>query len=595
MPQFRSRVKQKMSQMPVSRQLILAITLIVFLILTAMTGFTYERTIGIINRQQSSSSQEILDLKRNNFSSYMAQLENYSMQLRYNDRLLNIMSSDKPIDYVSSSTVSSALRDTFLTRGDVVSYRVYLLKSQTCYSITRSDFNVRSFSAQSVGDGDLFQEANSAKNNYLAFRPEYGENGKFLTVCRVFINIINRRPLAFVEVTVDNSFCAGLSSRNSGMNSILGILNRQGQLTFTSDDSILSTRNISQVKPVLSSRSGSVSLGKKDYLTVSSDTADGNWKLVSLLPQDILREPVARNRNLSLFLALIAFLVSACLISMLIRIQMRPLQTLAKQMRNVGRGDFKTKVHAGGSAEISNLSRQFNWMTDRIDDLIQKNYVSELNEKIAQMKALEAQVDPHFLYNTLQAISTEAVLSGQKTIQQMIEALASLLRYSVREKDRVPIETEISHVRQYLFLQNARFEDRLAYEIQVDDAAQSLLIPKISILSLVENSIKHGLENSSERIFIRVCVQVAENELKIAVSDDGRGMTQQRLAEVRDMTAPEGMDESSSIGLPNLAARMKILYGERAVLSIASEHGAGTKVELAIPLNEEGGTSCINR
>lgn len=594
MPRFWFRIKQQINQMPVSRQLILAITLIVFLILTAMTGFTYGRTIETVNRQQLSSTQEILDLKKDDFSKYMAQLENYSMQLRYNDQLLHIISSEKPIDYTSSSTVSSALRDTFLTRGDIVSYRIYLLKNQTCYSITRSDFNVRSASFKSIEDAELFKEANSA-NSHIAFQPEYGKSGSFLTICRVFINIMNRRPLAFVEITVNNSYCKSLSADSSGMKSVLSILDRQGRLTYTSDDAVLDAQDIPQIKQVLSSQSRSVSLGKEDYLTVSSSTPDGNWKLISLLPQDTLREPVARNRNLSLFLALTAFLVSACLISMLIRIQMRPLRTLAKQMRNVGRGDFKTKVYVGGSAEVINLSRQFNWMTGQIDELIQKNYVAELNEKIAQMKALEAQVDPHFLYNTLQAISTEAVLSGQKTIQRMVEALASLLRYSVREKDRISVETEIRHVREYLFLQNARFEDRLAYEIHMDDCSQPLLIPKISILCLVENSIKHGVENSSDRISIQVSIRVSGGGLKIVVSDNGRGMSRERLAEVRGMTQSEGAGGSSGIGLPNLAARLKILYRERASLSIASEPAGGTKVELVIPLNEDEEDICTDR
>lgn len=590
MLRFRNRMKQKINQMSVAKQLVLAITLIVFLLLTAMTGFTYQRTIGIINQQQSASNLEILNLKKNSYISYINQLKNYTMLLRYNDRLYDIISSGKPLDYPSYSVVSSSLRDTFLARGDVVSYRFYLLKNQTCFSITRSDSNVRSSSFRSAADIDLFRQTNSAENSYLSFRPEYGANGQFLTVGRVFINISNRRPLAFVEITVDDSFCRGLSSDSNGIRSVLGVLDRKSRLLFSGDPAVLDSGNVPMLRPALPAQSGgscSVRLNGKEYLAVFTDTPDGEWRLLRLLPQDVLREPVVNTRNLSLFLALAAFLVSACVIFALIRIQIRPLQALAKQMKNVGRGDFKTKVHGGGSAEVNNLARQFNLMTEHIDELIQKNYVAELNEKIAQMKALEAQVDPHFLYNTLQAISTEAVLSGQKTIQRMVESLASLLRYSVREKDLVPLETEIRHVRQYLFLQDARFEDRLAYRIRADDASGKLLIPKISLLSLVENSIKHGLENSSEKISISVEVHTADTGLRITVSDDGCGMTRERLAEVRGMTEP-GSAEGSSIGLPNLAARLAILYGGRASLSIDSEPGAGTKVELAIPLEKEG-------
>lgn len=585
------RIREKFHQMSVAKQMIIAITLIVFFSFTAITGFNYQRTIDIINRQQSASNLEILELKKDNFVSYMDQLENYTMQLRYNDRLYDIIYSGKPIDYSSNSLISSALRNTFLSRDDVISYRFYLLKSKTCFSISRSDFKVKSTAFGSEKDIDLYRQAYGAKDNYLAFRTEYGNDKKFLTICRLYINISNRRPLAFVEITVDDSFCKNLSSDNSGAQGILGIIDKDGRLAFSSNDDVLNTDSLPILSDALSNKSSrgssSMEIAGKDYLVVYSDTSDGRWRLIRILPQDILRQPIVNTRNITLLLVFAAFLVSAAVIFALIRAQLRPLQMLARQMQNVGRGDFKTKVRGGGSAEVNNLAMQFNRMTEQIDELIQKNYVAELNEKIAQMKALEAQVDPHFLYNTLQTISTEAVLSGQKTIQRMVESLASLLRYSVREKDMVPVGTELKHVRQYLFLQNARFEDRLVYSIAADEKLEGLLIPKISILSLVENSIKHGLENSCELISIAVEVRAENNCLRIAVTDNGKGMTEERLAEVRGMTEL-GSTEGSSIGLPNLAARLKILYDGHASLLISSTPGAGTRVDLMIPLDKEG-------
>ncbi|MEG6571160.1 sensor histidine kinase [[Clostridium] cellulosi] len=592
------RVKEKFHQMTVVKQMMIAITLIVFFSFTAITVFNYQRTIDIINRQQSDSNLEILDLKKNNYVSYMNQLEDYTMQLRYNDQIFNIINSGKPIDYSAYSTVSSLLRNTFLSRNDVVSYQFYLLKSKTCFSISSSDFNVRSFPFGSADEIYLYRQTYAAKGNYLTFRTEYGDGKKFLTICRLYINISNRRPLAFVKITVDDSFCRNLSSDSSGVQGILGIIDQDGKLAFSSDGNVLNTNSLPLVASALSGKNSkgscSVQLSGEEYLAVFSDTANGRWKLIRLLPQDVLRQPVVNTRNISLLLVLVAFIISAGVIYALIRAQLRPLQMLAKQMQNVGRGDFKTKVQGGGSAEVNNLAEQFNRMTEQIDELIQKNYVAELHEKIAQMKALEAQVDPHFLYNTLQTISTEAVLSGQKTIQRMVESLASLLRYSVREKDLVPVRTELKHVRQYLFLQTARFEDRLAYSIDADKALEEQMIPKISILSLVENSIKHGLENSCELISIAVQVRTSNDFLRITVTDNGKGMTEERLAEVRSMTELDNA-EGSSIGLPNLAARLKILYDGRASLLISSTPGTGTRVDLMIPLSQKGGASCIDR
>lgn len=583
-----AKLKKQVGGISLAKQLVFAITLMMFCVLTAVIGFTYNRTIQIINQQQAASNLETLNLKKSNFENYFSQLQDYSMLLRYNDRLFNIASSDKPLEYTETTYVNAALRDTFYSRNDIVSYKLYLLNSKTCYSISKSDFNIRNSSFQSLKDIPLFQSANTAKN-YLYYRPE-NQEGKLLTICRVFINIINQHPLAFVEITVDDSFLKKLSGDSSGMASVLGVLDQNSQFYYSGNSDILNKGNTSQIRPNfdLRERNGnfSVKLNQQEYLTVYSDSEDGRWRFLSLIPQDILEKTVVETRNLSLVLAMIAFLVSGALIFAMIRVQLRPLQVLAKQMKSVGKGNFKTRVDSGGNAEVNNLSRQFNLMTEHIDELIQKNYISELNEKTARLKALEAQINPHFLYNTLQAISTEAVLSGQHTIRQMVEALASMLRYSVLEKDMVQIKTEIKHVQEYLFLQTARFEDRLSYSIQVDPESESSMIPKISIQVLVENSIKHGLENSIGQICIAVKVGIADGALHISVADNGHGMTQERLEEVRNMTEFDRAD-TNGIGLTNLASRLNILYAGRASFFITSELDIGTTVELTIPLEKE--------
>jgi len=253
-------------------------------------------------------------------------------------------------------------------------------------------------------------------------------------------------------------------------------------------------------------------------------------------------------------------------------------------MKIVGGGNFKVRIEVGGSAEISNLGTQFNSMISRVDDLIEKNYVAELNEKMSRLQALEAQINPHFLNNTLQAISAQAILKKQRSISKMIEALASMLRYSITEGDTMLLSAEIKHVQSYLMLQKARFDDRLDYNIKMDDSLSDFLIPKISILTLVENSINHGLEQSPGRICIKIDILLNRGYLVIKVVDDGCGMSPERLAEIRRQLEYEnGM--TGSIGLKNLAGRLHILYNGMAKMEIDSTPGKGTVVILYIPLN----------
>lgn len=585
-----SVLKKKIGRISLAKQLIFAISLMMFCVLSAVIGFSYQRTIQVINRQQSASSLEILNLKRRNFETYFDQLENYSMLLRYNSRIYSIISSDKPLNYTDSSYVKSVLRDTFYSRNDIDSYQLYLLDNRVCYSMTKSGFNIRTSSFDSPQEDSLFQKARTAKN-YLCYQPESGKTGRLLTLCRVYINIVNQRPLAFLKITVDDSFLRNLSDNSGGISSILGVMDLGGNLYYTADSGVLNYSSLSEMESEFSAAglSGSFSarLADKDYLSVYSDSPDGRWRFLSLISKDVLQKATVQTRNLSLILAFLAFLVSAGLIFIMTKTQLKPLRKLAHQMQRVGKGDFTVRVNSGGNAEVNDLSHQFNLMNIHIEDLIQKNYIAELNEKTARLEALEAQINPHFLYNTLQVISTEAVLSGQQTIRQMVESLASMLRYSVQERNLVPARMEIKHVKDYLFLQSARFEARLTYMIDMDPDSEEILIPKISIQVLVENSIQHGLENTTGQICIAVKIQKEGGFLHLSVTDNGRGMTAERLKEIRSMTEPNRAD-GRGIGLTNLASRLKILYGGKASLSIQSSPDSGTAVELYIPVEKEG-------
>lgn len=582
-------LKNKIGGISLAKQLIFAISLMMFVVLSAVIGLFYQRTIRVITRQQADSEVEILSLKRRNFENYFAQLENYSMLLRYNSRIYSMVSADKPLSYADSAYLKSALRDAFYSRGDIAQYELCLLNNRTCYGISKAGFNVRTVSLKSPENDVLYRKAASA-SNYLYFRAENKSDGRMLTLCRVFINIINRKPLAFVKITVDGSFLKSLSEDGGGIQGLLGLIGPGDTLYYAENPQALNAASLSAMKRNFSAGASSGSFPSRilgtDYLSVYSTSSDSRWRFLSLIPQYALRKTTVQTRNLSLLMAFTAFLVTAALIFFMTKAQLKPLRKLAKQMQLVGKGDFTARVDGGGNAEVNDLSRQFNLMNVHIADLIKKNYVAELNEKTARLKALEAQIDPHFLYNTLQAISTEAVLSGQQNIRQMVEALASMLRYSVQHGNLVPLNTEMKHVKDYLFLQSARFEERLAYRIDAPPACGEFLIPKISVQVLVENSIRHGLENSVQQILIVVSTKRKDGFLHITVTDDGGGMSAERLREVKGMTEPDRAN-GSGIGLTNLASRLKILYGGRASFSIQSAPGSGTSVELVLPETPE--------
>ena len=284
---------------------------------------------------------------------------------------------------------------------------------------------------------------------------------------------------------------------------------------------------------------------------------------------------------------LLWFVVSV-LIYILLRLSTRPLDRLSQQMVKAGDGNFSPVSGIGGSREISDLADSYNDMVRHIDRLIRQNYLSEINEKTSRLAALEAQLNPHFLYNTLQAIATEALVNDQPQIYDMITSLAANLRYSIKGGDLVSLQSEITYVKNYLLLQKTRLEDRLQVSFDVDKSLLQAMIPKISIQILVENAILHGMGTETDSITIAIQVLRHDKYLCAIVSDNGCGIPadqlQQMKASFQNFLHP---DSAGKIGLANLNSRLHLLYEEDATLEIQSIESEGTRITMLIPVTAE--------
>ena len=251
-------------------------------------------------------------------------------------------------------------------------------------------------------------------------------------------------------------------------------------------------------------------------------------------------------------------------------------------------GNFSAIEKIGGNLEICELEEEYNTMLQKIDELIKTNYIAKLNEETARLIALEAQTNPHFLYNTLQAISAEAILNKQTKINTMITSLASLLRYSIREQELVTIDEEIVQVRGYLMLHKERFDQALTFRIDILEDVSNYLIPKLSIITLVENSIMHGMTGNITSIHIDVDAFIENDTLWIRVTDNGNGIEREKLdkllASFSDI--PLRSEKNTGIGLSNLANRLQFIYHEKAILNIESIIYAGTTITVSIPITE---------
>ena len=266
-------------------------------------------------------------------------------------------------------------------------------------------------------------------------------------------------------------------------------------------------------------------------------------------------------------------------------------QILTDTIQQVQDGDLNARVPLDTHMdEISQISQSFNKMCDNLDYYIQRSSSLELQRKEAELKqtsaelyALQSQINPHFLYNTLDAIRTQALVQRAPDVAEMVLVLATLFRISIRKEMIVSIADELEYCQSYLKLYALRYGDLLSFGFDVDPQIRSYSIPKLLLQPLIENAVVHGIDPLREGNVIQVQARMNDAGIEILICDNGSGMDEQQLAALRLELAQQTGRPGTHIGISNVNQRIKLIYGEAYGVSIQSTRGAGTEIRVQIP------------
>ncbi|WP_438446066.1 cache domain-containing sensor histidine kinase [Gorillibacterium sp. sgz5001074] len=312
------------------------------------------------------------------------------------------------------------------------------------------------------------------------------------------------------------------------------------------------------------------------------------WTYYSTIPFDTIFERIVWMKSMLVIVFSISLVVMIVIAMRVARNITVPIEGLIGRMKQVQKGDFTLadlQEPAPGTPlpkdEVGQLHRTFRIMIQQIDELITENYAKQLTIKDSQFKALQAQINPHFLYNTLESINWEAKVAGQQQISRMVESLGFLLRSSISQKQSIiTVGQELDIIRHYLTIQMTRFEDRLVFEQDVSPLVYSCPIPKLTLQPLVENAIVHALEHMVDPCTISIRSYEREDGVMISVEDNGPGMFPEQLERV---ARGEVQSKGNGIGMSNIRDRLQLAFGEAYSLQIESEPGRGTRVSILIP------------
>ncbi|CAM3929941.1 sensor histidine kinase [Cohnella lubricantis] len=582
-------------------KLTLLFTTIIILVVACLTLISY----WIIQRESIdhtiSSNSNNLMLVNQNLEKYFDDIEQLSLpQIKYDDIIHAIKNVDR--DYASRIYLEDYLRSLFYSRSDLERIYLYLIDDHKYLYISRENYDVtvRAAIDGTIPDQLWYKQALASDKNRaiqsLVFTADTGyslpDNNSFMAYHRVLRSLVDRQARAVL------SFYVNPSVKDEIMKDVpfekgehLLFLNTEG-VPFHLDNQnfYFSIRNggfLSKVSQEASRGRFVWTVKDRRYQVMFNvDDKDG-WRLIKLVPYDAITRTAHTASRISILIGLGFLALSILIVTLTSNAITRPLKKLSLQMNLFGTGTFDAETEVKGRDEIAQLSKRFNQMVRRMNELINERYRMKLVEKSAILKALEAEINPHFLYNALQAISTKALKSGEDEVADMVDALAQTLRYCISGKDSVQVRDELKHVERYLTLQKARFGNRLQVVSDIDESLMGLAIPKLSIQSLVENSIKHALEKVVSSITILIRIRLEPEHAVISVKDDGPGIPPDKLREILQSFRTDWEErEGDSIGLKNLNARLQLIFGDEARLEIAADE-TGTEMRIMIP---RGGT-----
>ncbi|THF84436.1 cache domain-containing sensor histidine kinase [Cohnella fermenti] len=338
-------------------------------------------------------------------------------------------------------------------------------------------------------------------------------------------------------------------------------------------------------------RSLNLTFAEGSTLVTYASPMQSEWSLVAYLPYRALTENIRTVRFWMLAAGALCVLISILAAFLLALGIVKPVQAVRNAMRKMEKGLLHTRVKVRGKDEVAELAQGFNSMSGQLQESIDRVYRSDLAHKEAELRALHAQINPHFLYNTLEAISMVAEMQRSSEAAEMARALGLLFRAATEFETLVPVRTEILLLKQYLLLQETRFDGTLRVHWEVAAEAEEAQVPKLSLQTIVENCFKHGFAplKAPRKATIRVRAFRAEQGVSIEIVDDGVGIGNDRLHELnRLLRIGASGGEGAPVGLVNVHNRVRLLWGSPYGIELSSQPGIGTAARLNVPGERRG-------
>jgi Putative regulator of cell autolysis len=558
-----------------------------------------EMSSNLIYNQTKQESFNSLQNMQNDIYRYVNNMESNLIEVYNNKDLIQDLKMSVPITVLKSKFNRIAYNmgaNNFETTDGVVAIYLYDKNDNIISTYRRAVTPKHNYetdiyneikyeNAQIVKD---YVRSDEVKMLISSYYNKYRETDIVRLVLKLYNNGNHRNVIGYVVCDVDSKVLRKIMEKYSSDKSMFIWLQPMGDRTILSIGNLQDNDANSYQKISEDIQNGTkkidVSLKKSSRIFFSVDQEKYNISAYSLMPHELL----VQNQKIltkNLIIVSILMLIAVTLLTIPVTKNLtNSLEKLMKIMERIKNGDTRLRVTIKKEDEFGELGKTFNDMLDRMESLISKEYESKLLLNRAEYKALQAQINPHFLYNTLETMSSIADIQGCKEISGLSLSLSNIFRYSLDMKN--PFSTvakEIVHLKNYIYVMDVRIRNNISYQFDIDEQVLQDTIPRLSIQPIVENALTHGLRNVRGEKNVSITAKIHDDNLMIIVEDNGVGMDALQVNQALQENSLEMVEKGNSIGLNNINARLKMLYGESYGLHIESEKNQGTKVFLVIP------------
>jgi len=567
----------------------LYISLILFFILPLfIIAFIINNQVSrVINKNVCETNLGVLKQTRTSIESVLNDCTYLSTVLLSDDKLQEMA---KVYDNKSFTEIENNRYSYNISIQPIMDSRPYI--SSIC--ISRNSEVVFQFGDRvSVEDTQFHKEAEKLKGIIL-WTPTYKlknlinekSNKSVISLVRAVNDLYEIKQIATERITIDEDYiCKLYQSINTDSNGDIFIVDSKGIIISSADKNMLmkNQKDLGYVSDNLNSKEGfyKTKIKNKAYTVFHYSIKSTMWSVVQAIPESNI------NKQISAINIIIGFCITFCIMFGIIfsiiqnfRI-IRPIRFMSREIDKVKSGNFNVGIKIKSNDEIGTLSKSFLDMVENIKDLIDTVYKSKIKERESELIAMEAQINPHFLYNTLDSIRWMAVKNKDYAVGEQIEALADMFRHVLNMgMDMTTIGEEIDHLNNYILIQKSRYGDRINIDIQVEACILVLKTPKLILQPLVENAIHHGLECKVGGGKIWVSIVLQESSVIYTVVDDGLGSDENIIHKMLS----EKTEQHKVFALKNINDRIQLKFGKDYGLKYFSKKEEGTTVIVSIPI-----------